>query len=68
MRRQRSHRGDDRFEAPPFHDVLVNRRYVKIEVSPACRACGFHLPEGFSTVAGSTPRCSPTRASDQPAL
>jgi hypothetical protein len=53
MRRQRSHRGDDRFEARAFHDVLVNRRYVKIEVSPACRACGFHLPEGSCTVAGS---------------
>jgi hypothetical protein len=68
MRRQRSHRGDDRSEAPPLHDVLVNRRYVKIEVSPCVSRVRIPPSRGVLRGGRIAPRCSPTRASDQPAL
>jgi hypothetical protein len=51
MRRQSSHRGEDRFEVPPFDDAPANREHVKAGVARVCL--------GFRTVR--TPQNAPIR-------
>jgi hypothetical protein len=59
MRRQRSHRGEDRFEAPSFDGETADRQRIRAEAGRGCRGSGRDVSEGwFRTVVESTPKCA----------